>query len=175
MLYQELPRIDSSPLDGWGRWLAPALIVAAALTAALVLMLIGQPWLAGGVAIAGVIGAALILRRPHAPAIPIEPLVAGPDYSVVGAALSLSREPVALTDGEGSLLVVNATYRERFAGTPPLQLGSDGEALQGLKLAQNMAWRDGAGCVAGIQTSAGAMPVEVERVGGRGDLLLWRF
>jgi len=31
MLYQELPRIESTPLDGWGRWLAPALIFAAAL------------------------------------------------------------------------------------------------------------------------------------------------
>jgi two-component system cell cycle sensor histidine kinase/response regulator CckA len=38
-----------------------------------------------------------------------------------------------------------------------------------------MAWRDGAGCVAGIATSVGISPVEVERVGSRGDLLLWRF
>ena len=27
MLHQKLPRIDSTPLDGWGRWLAPALIL----------------------------------------------------------------------------------------------------------------------------------------------------
>jgi two-component system cell cycle sensor histidine kinase/response regulator CckA len=38
-----------------------------------------------------------------------------------------------------------------------------------------MARRDGAGCVAGIETSAGSSPVEVERVGARSDLLLWRF
>ena len=29
MLYQELPRIESDPLDGWGRWLVPALVAAA--------------------------------------------------------------------------------------------------------------------------------------------------
>jgi len=38
-----------------------------------------------------------------------------------------------------------------------------------------MAWRDGGGCVAGIETAAGPSPVEVERVGARADLLLWRF
>jgi two-component system cell cycle sensor histidine kinase/response regulator CckA len=38
-----------------------------------------------------------------------------------------------------------------------------------------MAWRDGGGCVAGVVTIAGSSPVEVERVGARGDLLLWRF
>src|SRR6476620_10967170 len=99
MLYQELPRIDSSPLDGWGRWLAPALIVAVSLTAGLVLALIGQQWLAVGVVVGGALGALLSLRRPRGATIPAEPLIVGPDYSMVGAALSISREPVALTDG----------------------------------------------------------------------------
>src|SRR5437870_3657617 len=79
MLYQELPRIESTRLDGWAQWLAPAVIAAAALTAGLLLLLLGQPL------------------------------------------------------------------------------------------------RDGAGCVAGISTAAGISPVEVERVGSHGDLLLWRF
>ncbi len=38
-----------------------------------------------------------------------------------------------------------------------------------------MAWRDGAGCVAGVETSAGTSRVEVDRVGALSDLLLWRF
>jgi hypothetical protein len=38
MLHQELPRIDSSPLDGWGSWLAPALIAGAALSGASLLL-----------------------------------------------------------------------------------------------------------------------------------------
>ena len=49
------------------------------------------------------------------------------------------------------------------------------DAAEGLKLAQSMAWRDGAGCVPGIATAKGPMPVEVERVGALGDHLLWRF
>jgi two-component system cell cycle sensor histidine kinase/response regulator CckA len=175
MLYQELPRIDSTPLDACGRWLVPALLAAAAISAGVVLLLAGRPLLAGLAVSAGVVAAAFALRRPAVPAAPTEPLVGGPDYSLVGSALGLSRDPVALTNGDGSLLVVNSAYRERFGTIAPLQLAADDEARQGLKLAQSMAWRDGAGCVAGIETSAGTSPVEADRVGIRSDLLLWRF
>ena len=175
MLYHELPRIESTPLDGWSRWLAPALVGAAAVSVALILLLTGSPRIAGVALIAGMGAAAFLLRRPANDLAPSEPLVGGPDYSLVGSALSLSREPVALTDGEGSLLVVNADYRERFGTTPPLRLAESDDAERGLKLAQTMAWRDGAGCVAAIQTGAGTSPVEVERVGINSDLLLWRF
>jgi two-component system cell cycle sensor histidine kinase/response regulator CckA len=176
MLHQELPRIDHAPLDAWGRWLAPTVAGAAAVTAALLLLLIGQPIAAGLFVIVGVAGASLAWRKPSVPVIPTGQLVVGPDYSLVGSTLSLHRDPCALTNGEGSLLVVNAAYRERFGGArPPLDLGGDDEARKGLELAMSMAWRDGAGCVAGIATAAGASPVEVERVGAVEDLLLWRF
>src|SRR5258708_697535 len=130
MLYQELPRIESTPLDGWGRWLAPALIAATAVTAAVVLLLMDHALLAGIMAFTGVVAAGLTLGRSAAPEVSIEPLVGGPDYSLVGSALGLSRDPVALTDGAGSLLVVNTAYRERFGGTPPLRLAEDDEAHQ---------------------------------------------
>jgi two-component system cell cycle sensor histidine kinase/response regulator CckA len=175
MLYQELPRIDSTPLDGMGRWLAPALIVAGAATASVVLLMVGHPLLAAAVLVCGVIAAALNLARTPAVIALGAPVAAGPDFSLVGSALGLSRDPVALTDGDGSVLVVNSAYRERFESTPPLQLAAGDEAQNGLKLARSMAWRDGAGCVAGIETRAGISPVEVERVGARNDLLLWRF
>jgi two-component system, cell cycle sensor histidine kinase and response regulator CckA len=176
MLYQELPRIESTRLDGWARWLAPAVIVGAALTIALLLLLVGQTLFAAAAVLGGLSAAAFVhLRSPRALS-PDVPLVVGPDYSLVGSALGLSREPTALTTSEGSLLIVNAAYRERFGGSrPPLELASDDQARQGLQLAKSMAWRDGAGCVAGIATDAGTSPVEVERVGSRGDLLLWRF
>ena len=175
MLYQELPRIDSTPLDGWGPWLVPVLIAAAAFSATLVILFLGYPlvWALPVLVIAA--GAAILLLPRASTQTVTEPLVGGPDYSLVGSALSLSRDAVALTNGEGSLLVVNGAYRERFGTTPPLALAGDDEARDGLKLAQSMAWRDGAGCVAGIETSAGSSPVEVERVGARNDLLLWHF
>jgi two-component system cell cycle sensor histidine kinase/response regulator CckA len=175
MLYQELPTIESAALDGWGRWLVPGLVLAAGLSVGAVLVLFGEPLLAGlALVVSAAVGAATQLRRPAASE-PREGLVSGPDFSLVGSALGISRDPVALTDGEGSLLVVNHTYRERYGSCPPLALAANEEARQGLELAQSMAWRDGAGCVANIATAAGTSPVEVERVGSRDDLLLWRF
>ena len=175
MLHQELPSIESTPLEGWERWLMPALAIAAALTVAAILLMVGQKLLAA-TAVLGGIGLALVLARSPAPPTDAEELLAaGPDYSLVGAALGLSGDPVALTDDEGSLLVVNPPYRERFGATPPHQLASNDEAREALALAQSMAWRDGAGCVAGVETSAGTSRVEVDRVGALGDRLLWRF
>ena len=177
MLYQELPPIKSTPLDGWARWLAPLLILGAALTAALLLLLlVGRPVIVGQVGLVGLVASAFAFFRKPTATVPDEPLVVGPDYSLLGSALGLSNDPVALTTGEGSLLLVNEAYRQRFGDArPPLGLAADDQAREGLKLAQSMAWRDGAGCVATVETAAGSFPVEVERVGSQGNLLLWRF
>jgi two-component system cell cycle sensor histidine kinase/response regulator CckA len=175
MLYQQLPEIDSSPLGGWGRWLVPALAAGAALTIAGVVALLGAPALGAALAVAGIGGAAFAYARSPSPRAIQEPLLVGPDYALVGSALGLCSDPVALTSVEGSLLVVNAAYRDRFGIRAPLDLAADDEARQGLELAKGMATRDGAGCVAGIATDHGASPVEVERSGSLGDLLLWRF
>jgi two-component system cell cycle sensor histidine kinase/response regulator CckA len=175
MLYQELPRIDSTPLDPWGRWLAPLIVAAAGITAAVVLLVAGQRILAVVAIMGAAVAAAMWLRGRSASPLSPETISTGPDYSIVGAALSVSRDPMALTDREGSLLVVNSAYRERFASAPTGQLATDEEGRSGLELAQSMAWRDGAGCVAGIETIAGMSRIEVERVGARDDLLLWRF
>ena len=177
MLYQELPPIESTRLEGWGRWIVPAVIAAAALTAALLLFILGQAWFAAAAIFAGLATAVFVaLRELPSARIPTEPIIAGPDYTLVGAALALSREPSALTSAEGSLLIVNPAYRERFGPTrPPLDIGSHDQAREGLQLAKSMASRDGAGCVAGVTTISGTTPVEVERFGAHGDLLLWRF
>src|SRR5438270_4727581 len=157
MLYQELPQIDSTPLDGWGRWLVPALVGAAAATAAVVLLLAGQPLVAAAALLLGLAGAGFAYWRTPRTRSVGEPLVVGPDYSVVGSAMGLCQEPAALTTGEGSLLIANAAYRERFGGSrPPLELGADDSSRRGLDLARTMAWRDGGGCVAAIATHAGS-------------------
>src|SRR3954451_8379982 len=116
MLYQELPRIESTPLDGWSRWLAPGGVLGAAMTLAILLLLAGQPLFGLASLFAGLAGGVFLYRKPLPDAGPSEPLIVGPDYSLVGAALGLSREPTALTTSEGSLLVVNAAYRDRFGG-----------------------------------------------------------
>jgi len=176
MLQQELPRIDSSPLDGWGRWLAPALIAAAGLTIAVVLLLVGQSTIGIVAAIAGLaLAAVTYFRGMKQPAV-VEPIMGGPDFSLVGSALGMCGDAAALTSENGSLLMANAAYRDRFEGNlPPIQLGVDDDAQQGLEVARSMAWRDGSGCVGRVNTAHGRTAVEVERVGTRGDLLLWRF
>ncbi len=152
------------------------LIVAAAVTVAGLLMVAGQPVIAAIMFVAGLAVAAFAYLKTPAPRIDDQVLRSEPDYALVGSALGLSNDPIALTSGEGSLLIVNSAYRERFGGAPPpLEVAASDEARQGLKLAQTMAWRDGAGCVAAIETSSGTMPVEVERVGAHSDLLAWRF
>jgi two-component system cell cycle sensor histidine kinase/response regulator CckA len=176
MLHQELPQIDSSPLGGWGSWLASALIAGAALSAALLLLALRLPAYAG---LAGAVGAlasgAIYWRGSRAQPVR-EAIVAGPDYALVGSALGMCREAAALTTEDGSLLIANSAYRERFDGSrPPLQLGEDDDARQGLEVARSMAWRDGAGCAGRVKTTKGLVAVEVERVGAHGDRLLWRF
>src|SRR3954452_12364778 len=98
MLYQELPPIESTRLDGWGRWIVPAVIAAAALTTALLLFVLGQAWFAAAAIFAGLATSVFVaLRELPVARIPTEQLIAGPDYTLVGAALALSREPSALT------------------------------------------------------------------------------
>jgi two-component system cell cycle sensor histidine kinase/response regulator CckA len=176
MLHQELPSIESAALGGWGRWIAPALIVAGSITIAVLLLIAGKPLVAAALVVLAAVAVAILFYRQPQPSRPSEPLVVGPDYALLGSALGLSTDPVALTTGEGSLLLVNAAFRERFGGArPPLELAADDDAAEGLKLAQTMAWRDGGGCVAAVETITGATPVEVERIGTADNLLLWRF
>src|SRR5436305_3899624 len=138
MLYQELPRIDSTPLDGWGRWLAPALIIGAALTFAILLVLLSQPLLGALLALGGVAFATMVFSRSPLRLSTNEPLVMGPDFSLVGSALGLCHDACALTTSEGSLLVANRAYREQFGGSrTPLDLGADDQAREGLELARS--------------------------------------
>ncbi|MEO6198681.1 MAG: PAS domain-containing protein, partial [Sphingomicrobium sp.] len=176
MLHQELPPIDIANGDGLGRWLVPSVAVAAGLSMAILLLLYGQPLLAGLALLGGAAAGVVADRFSRTSDAVGAGLIAGPDFSLVGAAMSLATEPAALTDGEGRLLIANPAYRERFGSArPPLGLASDEDSLHGLEAARTMAWRDGAACAAGIETEAGALPVEVERIGASGSHLLWRF
>jgi two-component system cell cycle sensor histidine kinase/response regulator CckA len=178
MLQQEFPLLDSRPVGGASRWLVPAIAAAGALTGA------GLLWIAGAkvaallfLAICAVgFPATTLLRRPRAAQVPdLQQLVAAPDYSLVGSMLGLTADAAVVTDADGTLLAANTTYRERFEARPPARLPVDSDSAQALETARSMAWRESGGCATGIETEAGTFAVEVERVGARGDLLLWRF
>ncbi len=177
MLHRPLSGEDLAPVAPAWRWLLPGLAGLAACSLALLLWMAGHPSPAAASLVAGVAAAAalwLAETKRAAPAF-VETLAPTSDYALIGATLGLCRDAAALTSSEGSLLVANSAYRERFGAKPPSGLGQDNEAGKTLQLARTMAWRDGAGCVAGVQTIAGPGMVEVERVGTLGDLLLWRF
>ena len=174
MLHQNLHAIDSSPLGRWAPWLSGMLAAGAGLTIAIILILVRQPALALAVlAVAIVVAAILRFRVRAVPA--LEPVALGPDYALIATALEMSTDPAALTDSDGSLLVANAAYRDRFSAEPPLALAADEDSANALAVARTLAWRDGAGCVAGVATSSGKVQVELERAGTNGDLFLWRF
>jgi two-component system cell cycle sensor histidine kinase/response regulator CckA len=175
MLHQELQSIDSRPLSGWARWLPSAIAAGAGVTVAVLLLLIGQPAFAVVALAIGAVTAVIVRLRLDPPTSPAETIAVGPDFSLVGAALELSSDPTALTSSEGSLLIANAAYRERFAAEPPLSLATNDDSEASLATARALAWRDGAGCVAGVETPSGKVQVEVERAGSASDLLLWRF
>ncbi|GAA4741361.1 hypothetical protein GCM10023264_02990 [Sphingomonas daechungensis] len=176
MLHQELPPIADRPLDGGGRWLLPGLGAAAVLSVAAIYFSVGPiPALVLALlALAGAVGGLIAFRAPPEKA-PVESIVQGPDYGLVGAALALCDEPAAITSPDGALLAANEAYRTRFDAVPPLKLPADEESTQSILTAVSMAWRDGAGCVAGVATLAGTTAVEVQRAGLRNDMLLWRY
>ncbi len=175
MLHQQLHDIETSPLGRWGAWLPALLAGGAGLTAAVLLLLVGQRSLAPVPIVVGVACAVFLQLRARPRNAAFEPVSLGPDFSLVGAVLELSSEPAALTSSEASLLVANAAYRERFGAESPLALAVDADSGSALAVAKSMAWRDGAGCVAGVGTKSGKVQVEVERAGSNSDLLLWRF
>ncbi len=177
MLHQELPTIAPHPLDDRARWLLPALGGGALLS-------LGLIWLQFGIVptlvLAGLAGGgafATMTALDGRPSRLNSEIVGdqGSDFGLVGAALALCEEPAAITSTEGALLAANEAYRTRFETVPPLRLPADHESTQSLLAAVSMAWRDGAGCAAGVATLAGPSAVEVQRAGLRNDLLLWRF
>ena len=174
MLHQELPAIASRPLDG-ERWLLPALGGAAALSAFAVWWLFGplSALVLIAMAAVGAVAGGVATRKTTTST--SEALAGGPDYALVGAALALADEPSAITSTDGALLAANEAYRLRFEAVPPLKLPADDESAQSLLTAVSMAWRDGAGCAAGVATLAGTAAIEVQRAGLRNDMLLWRF
>ncbi|MEO6580822.1 MAG: response regulator [Sphingomicrobium sp.] len=176
MLDRQIALLEAEPPGGLG-WVIPALVAAAAASGALLFASVGEPMFAG-LFLAGVVAmlvAAFVLERRSARAdVTVAPLPV-PDFGLAATVLNLSRDAAALSDASGRLLSANAAYRERFGESEPDNVGNDPEALGVLKRLRSAAWRDGTAREADVAVRGQAAPVAVERVGARGDLLLWRF
>ncbi|MDQ3246353.1 MAG: response regulator [Pseudomonadota bacterium] len=163
-------------MHGELRWLIPVLAIGAALSGGGLILLLGYPVMAAAFAVATALLCVLALQlAKRQPPLVIDTPDAVPDFSVIGSTLALAREAATVTDLEGRLLVTNSAYRDRVGAVPPLEAGIDADAADSLATVRSMALRDGAGCAGGVATTAGPRGIEVERIGARSDLLLWRF
>ncbi|WP_114228838.1 MULTISPECIES: hybrid sensor histidine kinase/response regulator [Sphingomonas] len=176
MLHSRLATLDAEPLGRGEPWLIPALIVAALLSGAAIAFVAGSTLIAAmlalGTALAG--GLTWLAARRSAKVAPVT--VAATDYSLVGSALSLSPEPAALSDGEGRLITVNHAFRQRFPeAATAADIGAEADAAEALTQLRASAWRDGRGSATDVAIADGTTAIEVERVGARSDLLLWRL
>ena len=177
MLHARLAAIEAEPVSRGEPWLVPLILAALLAGLALLALAAGTPVAAIPLGIAA-IAAALLgwVRRSPAQQAEAAAATAAPDFALVSAGLNLCHDPAVLTDGDGRLLSLNRSYRQRFPALPsPLELGLGEEAGAAIADAKALAFRDGEGCVAGLETDIGPLSVTVQRVGQGRDLLLWRF
>ena len=176
MLDRQIALLEVEPPGGL-RWLVPALVAAAAASGALLFAVVGEPMFAG-LFLAGVVAmlvAAFVLERRSSHAeVAVAPLPV-PDFGLAAYMLGLSRDAAALSDASGRLLSANTAYRTRFGDSLPENVGDGDDANVALKSLRSAAWRDGQAHEPLIALRGQPAPVRVERVGARGDLLLWRF
>ena len=176
MLDRQIALLEAEPPSGLS-WLVPALVAAAAASGALLFAAVGEPMFAG-LFLAGVVAmlvAAFVLERRSVRAgVMVAPLPV-PDFGLAAAVLNLSRDAAALSDASGRLLSANAAYRTRFGDLLPENVGDGDDAQVQLKTLRSAAWRDGQSSDALVALRGQPAPVKVERVGARGDLLLWKY
>ena len=176
MLDRQIALLEAEP-PGGVTWLVPALVAAAAGSGALLFAAVGEPMFAGlflsGV-VALLVAAFVLERRSVRAGVTVAPLPV-PDFGLAAAILGLSRDGAALSNASGRLVSANTAYRTRFGDRLPDDLGVDDAARDVLRGLRAAAWRDGRASAEAIALRDRSAPVRVERVGARGDLLMWRF
>ena len=175
MLYEQFDLAEAQPLSGGLRWLVPALVAAAAASGALLFYLLGQE-LYGALFLAGFVAmlvATFVIDRRGAKRVEAPPLIL-PDLALVGSAIGLSQDAVAMTSVDGVLKSVNAAYKEIFGQKAPLEIGKGKQASKMIAGLAEAAQRDGEASLADVPLVGGPATVSVIRAGANDDLLLWR-
>jgi two-component system cell cycle sensor histidine kinase/response regulator CckA len=176
MLYEQFDLAEAEPLRGGLRWLVPALVAAAAASGALLFFLIGQQ-LYGALFLAGFVAmlvAAFVIDRRGSKRVESPPLIL-PDLQLVGSALALSGDPVAMTGPDGALKSVNPAYKAAFGQKSPLELGKNKQAAKAIAALAETAQQQGEANQPDVVLANGPATVSITRAGANHDLLLWRF
>src|SRR5687767_5314845 len=118
--------------------------------------------------------AAFAIDRRGAKRVEVAPVIL-PDLALVGSALGLSSDPLAMTGTDGTLKSINPAYKARFGSRGPLELGKGKQAAKAIAQLRDDAARDGGCSVSDVALTGGPANVQVSRAGANGDLLLWRF
>jgi two-component system, cell cycle sensor histidine kinase and response regulator CckA len=176
LLYEQFDLAEAEPLSGGLRWLVPALVAAAAVSGAAVYLLLGpQIYTALFLAVPILmLVAAFFFDRRGARRVEVAPLIL-PDLALVGSAIGLSQDAVAMTEAGGALKSVNAAYKASFGQKPPLELGKGKQAGKAIAGLVEAARRDGEASMAEIPLANGPAAISLTRAGANGDLLLWRI
>ncbi|WP_420143775.1 ATP-binding protein [Sphingobium sp.] len=158
------------------RWALPLLILAALLSAALVLYAVGSLPLAAGFGATVLIAAALLSWYSHLHPAQLSDREATPDWTVARAAADASNMAIAVTDRAGRLVCASDLFGEWFPGYPtPPAVTPDAALNDSLSTAARAAWRDGEAKLEGIAQGALRLDIDIARTGRTEDYLLWRF
>ncbi|WP_448503206.1 response regulator [Sphingomonas sp.] len=153
---------------------AMLIAVSAALTAAVIILLVLRDWslaaafLSSGIILGGAGVAARSLRTRNADA------VSTIDWSVARALADGSDAALAVTDNGGRLICANRAYEAMFGGlrTPP-NLTDDAALVSQLGNVGRAAWRDGAAEAVLAMGEGRLVETRITRAGD--DMLVWRF
>lgn len=117
---------------------------------------------------------ALLLRRDGAKS--VQNIAATPDWLMLRTALDHDDIAMAVTDRDGRMICANdlfATWMGGFAVPPSLPLEGRGAEL--LKIAGQVAWREGEGRVDELAVGPLRLRALICRAGGADEYLVWRF
>lgn len=158
------------------RFALPLLLLAAMLSAALVIYAAGDRALAAGFAATVLALAALLSWHRRLTSAETAEGDTTPDWTIARAAADASGMAIAVTDRAGRLVCASDRFGEWFPGFPaPPNVTADPALLESLGGAARIAWRDGEGRVEGLTQGALRLDVDVCRTGRAEDYLLWRF
>jgi two-component system cell cycle sensor histidine kinase/response regulator CckA len=155
----------STPRQPSGAWLLALVVLAALLSAGLLLWAVGDPVFSASF-LAGLIGlgAILLAVSNRATRAAISDAAPSPDAALLRTALESASAAVAVTDGEGAMIVANSAFSDQF--------GADSEPAALAPSAAAEARRDGRASIEKLEAGGARFSLKVER---SGDHLVWTF